>query len=211
VRPSVRRSTQTPSQRTGGEGSGHDGEMQRRPAELIEIEHLILRRCGPPDLKVVHRLVEESLEHLRPWMGWAAVDGYSFDHTTAFIAECESGWIFGKAFHYLILVDGVAVGVAALGRTVGAGALELGYWLHPEHTGRGYATLASRALTSQAFTLEGIQRVEIWHDAANTASSAVPRKLGFRERERRSPPRQPLTSGEVGIDVVWELGRTTSW
>jgi len=143
------------------------------------------------------------LEHLRPWMGWAAVEDYSFDHTTAFIAECESGWMFGEAFHYLILVDGVAVGVGALGRTVGPGALELGYWVHPEHTGRGYATEASRALVRQAFMLE--KRVEIWHDAANMASSSIPRKLGFRERERRSPPRHPLTSGEVGIDVVWEL------
>jgi ribosomal-protein-serine acetyltransferase len=33
----------------------------------------------------------------------------------------------------------------------------------------------------------------------------VPRRLGFTEVARRSPPREPAFGGEVGIDVIWEL------
>lgn len=182
--------------------------MPERPAELIAAGIVTLRRCGAADLRTVHRLVEESLPHLRPWLPWA-VDDYTDDHTTAFIAECESGWMFDKAFNYLILAGGHPVGIGALGRTIGPGGLEIGYWLHPEHTGRGFATATVAELVSQAFTLPDVDRVQIWHDAANTVSEAIPRRLGFAEKERRTPPRHPLTSGEVGIDVVWQLDRAT--
>lgn len=181
--------------------------MKVRPAEVVEGRLVTLRRCGVADLRRVHRLVEESLPHLRPWLAWA-VDDYTEDDTAAFIAECESGWMFRKAFSYLILADGEPVGIGSLGRSIGPGGLELGYWLHPGHTGRGFATEAAAMLVTQAFALPGIERVQIWHDAANTASAAIPRRLGFSEKERRTPPRDPVTSGEAGIDVVWQLDRS---
>jgi RimJ/RimL family protein N-acetyltransferase len=86
-------------------------------------------------------------------------------------------------------------------------ALEIGYWLHPAHTGHGYATTAAGLLVEEAFALPWVARVQIWHDAANAASAGVPRRLGFTEIARRTPPREPAFGGEVGIDVIWELTR----
>jgi ribosomal-protein-serine acetyltransferase len=85
--------------------------------------------------------------------------------------------------------------------------VEIGYWLHPAYTGRGLATAAVAALVGQAFTLEDIDRVEIVHDAANTASGGVPRRLGFTEIERRTSAQCPVTSGEGAVEVVWRLIR----
>ncbi|MEP7026597.1 MAG: GNAT family N-acetyltransferase, partial [Actinomycetota bacterium] len=59
-----------------------------------------------------------------------------------------------------------------------------------------------------AFTLPGIDRVEIVHDAENVASGAVPRKLGFTEIGRRpGPPEEQQAAGRETIDVVWRLTR----
>jgi len=165
-----------------------------------------LRRWRVTDVDVLHRVVNESLPHLRPWMVWAAGD-YDHDAAADFLARCERGWSTGEAYSYAITVAGEVAGGCGLERRIGPGALEIGYWLHPAHTGRGLVTYAAAALVEQAFELAGIERVQIWHDAANTASAGVPRRLGFTEIDRRTPPRYPLTSAEVGIDVVWELTR----
>ena len=95
----------------------------------------------------------------------------------------------------------------ALHRSIGPGGLEIGYWLHPERTGRGLATRATAALVGHAFALPDIDHVQVWHDAANVAGGAVPKRLGFTQVDRRTPPRDPMTPGEVGIDVIWQLDR----
>jgi len=71
--------------------------------------------------------------------------------------------------------------------------LEIGYWVHAAHTRRGHASAAAAALTTVAFTLPGIEIVEIHHDRANLASEGVPRKLGsaWWAIARAQPPRQP--------------------
>jgi RimJ/RimL family protein N-acetyltransferase len=63
---------------------------------------------------------------------------------------------------------------------VGPRALEIGYWLAVAHTGRGLATASARILTEAAFATPNIDRVEMHVEAANVASSGVPRRLGYR-------------------------------
>jgi RimJ/RimL family protein N-acetyltransferase len=57
--------------------------------------------------------------------------------------------------------------------------LEIGYWIHQDHVGRGLATRLSRCLTTGAFSLDQITHVEIHCDQANAASRRVPERLGF--------------------------------
>ena len=73
-----------------------------------------------------------------------------------------------------------------------ADRVELGYWLDAAVTGRGLATEATRALFDVAAALPGLSHAEIRCDSANTASAAVPRRLGFH-----------LASVE-GHDQVWQ-------
>jgi RimJ/RimL family protein N-acetyltransferase len=58
---------------------------------------------------------------------------------------------------------------------------EIGYVLNPDHTGRGYATEAARALLALAFDGLGLHRVIGRIDARNHASAAVLRRLGMRQ------------------------------
>ncbi|MCG8921986.1 GNAT family N-acetyltransferase [Lentzea sp. CC55] len=165
-----------------------------------------LRRLTDADADELVRAVTESLAHLRPWAPWAA-NGYDAQTAAAFLREAAVEWERGTAFPHAITVDGAIVGVATVMRREPADLAEIGYWLHPAHTGYGHATAASAELVEFAFALDGVRRVQIWHDEANVASGGVPRRLGFTEVDRRTPPRQAPVGNRVGVDVVWELRR----
>jgi ribosomal-protein-serine acetyltransferase len=164
-----------------------------------------LRKLSAADAPELLRAIMESLTHLKPWMSW--VNDYDASSVAEFLASSAEGWASGTLFHQAITVDGAIVGVTTADRTVENDLVEIGYWLHPAHTGRGHATAAVAELVEFAFALDGVRRVQIWHDEANLASGGVPRRLGFTEIDRRTPPREPAFGSEAGVDVVWELRR----
>lgn len=146
--------------------------------------------------------VRASLDELVPFMPWASA-AYDRQAAIGFVEHSDEGWSNGTDCNYAIFTpDGELVGSAGLHNRVGPGALELGYWIHSDHTGKGYATMTAVALTRAALALPGIERVVIKHDAANTKSGAVAARAGFREFGRR--PDEITAPGEVGIQVTWE-------
>ncbi|WP_406204302.1 GNAT family N-acetyltransferase [Kitasatospora sp. NBC_01560] len=177
------------------------------PLRVIELDDLTLRRFdGEADLPEFFRVIEESLEHLRPWMPWVAE--HSLGRTAEFLARRAGLWAGGEAFSYAIVADGAIVGACMLFRPSEAAddVRELGYWLHPAATGRGLATRTARALVDQAFRLPGVDHVEVVHDTANRASGAVPARLGFTEHARR-PAEHPAPAG-TGENRIWRLTRS---
>ncbi len=179
--------------------------MSERPEPDAVIEHapVILRRYRAEDADALFQAVTESLDHLSPWLPWAA--GYTRESAGEFLAQSATDWDHGTAYNYAITTGGVLAGGIGLMARIGPGGLEIGYWVHREHARRGLATAASAALVEQAFRLPGVDRVEIVHDELNVASGGVPRKLGFTEVERR-PLDMPAPEGN-GIGVVWRLTR----
>ncbi|MGW6448406.1 GNAT family N-acetyltransferase [Lentzea sp. NPDC055074] len=159
------------------------------------------------DAEELLRVVTESLPHLRAWMPWAA-GGYDETMLAEFLADAAEGWARGTLFPHAITVDGAIIGVVTANRSKEPEVVEIGYWLHPAHTGRGHVTAATAELVEFAFALDGVDRVQIWHDEANVASGGVPRRLGFTEIDRLTPPREPAIGNRVGVDVVWELRRS---
>jgi ribosomal-protein-serine acetyltransferase len=174
-----------------------------QPAETLSFDEIELRRWHLNDIGALHRVVTESLAHLLPWVLWAA--GHDREATRTFLARSEEYWESDKGYNYAITSAGAVIGSCDLMRRIGPGGLEIGYWLHPEWTGRGLATMSAAALLHQGFELAGIDRIEIHHDARNLASGAVPRRLGFTEVERRQAPDGPVTPGEVGVEVIWRI------
>lgn len=177
------------------------------PEPVIDLDGGLTLRAfrGQADFPELFRVIEESLEHLRPFMPWVA--GHSPEHTAAFLARREDQWENHANHVYAIVQDGAIVGACSLYRREGAPdeSREIGYWLHPAATGRGIATRAARALVDQAFRLPGVEYVEVCHDPANLASGAVPARLGFTEHRRR--PAERLAPAETGVDLVWRLTR----
>lgn len=59
------------------------------------------------------------------------------------------------------------------------GWANLGYWIHPDHQGEGYATEAVRLIISYGFNELRLHRISATIAAPNTASRRVVEKLGF--------------------------------
>ncbi|MFF3072097.1 GNAT family N-acetyltransferase [Kitasatospora sp. NPDC057904] len=176
------------------------------PEPVIDLNDGLLLRTfrGQADLPELFRVIEESLEHLRPFMPWVA--GHSLESTTDFLARREEQWA-NDNHTYAIVQDGSIVGACSLYRREDSPdeGREIGYWLHPAATGRGIATRATRALVEQAFRLPGVEYVEVCHDPANLASGAIPARLGFTEHRRL--PAEPVAPAETGEDLFWRLTR----
>jgi RimJ/RimL family protein N-acetyltransferase len=66
-------------------------------------------------------------------------------------------------------------------------------------------TVAVRLLTGAAFTVDGIDRVDIRHDVANVRSGGIPARLGFTMAEE-TPNRAPGPA-DTGTDRVWSMTR----
>ena len=63
--------------------------------------------------------------------------------------------------------------------------------------------MATAALTEAGLGIPGIDRIEIHHDRANTASRGIPVRLGFSKvAERRDVVE---AAGESGVEVIWQM------
>jgi RimJ/RimL family protein N-acetyltransferase len=83
--------------------------------------------------------------------------------------------------------------------------LVLGYMLHRDHWGRGYATEAARAVVRFGFDQMGARQVSAWCFEANRASARVLEKTGLclALREEDVDPR----SGQPRIRLKYTTGR----
>src|SRR5258708_4183399 len=134
------------------------GQEDKRPNELVEHAPVTLRRYRAEDVGALFHAVTDSLDHLRPWMPWAA--DYSRASAEEFLAGSIKDWDEGTAYNYAILTaipggsalaDSALAGGIGLMTRCGPGGLEIGYWGHRAYTGPGLATAATAALVVQAF------------------------------------------------------------
>ncbi|MGH9021089.1 MAG: GNAT family N-acetyltransferase [Acidimicrobiales bacterium] len=178
--------------------------MPRLP-ETVETPRLTLRVWRDADATALADAIDTSLAHLRPWMPWAD-QAMTVAETAEFISDRRAKWEAGGDAIYGVFAAGVVVGGCGLHANVGPDVLEIGYWVHVDHTRQGYATELAAALTDAAFTVPGVERVEIHHDRANAISRRVPERLGFTfDAERPAGKRAP---GEEGPEWIWAVGRS---
>lgn len=100
---------------------------------------------------------------------------------------------------WTIRVDDSLAGFAGFLPVFDPPVLELIYGLHPEHTGRGVATEAARAVI-EVYRAAGNRVVRASIDEPNHASHRVLVRLGFHET-RRDPPTETLPT-QVHFELV---------
>jgi RimJ/RimL family protein N-acetyltransferase len=125
--------------------------------------------------------IAASLEHLRPWMPWAEPEPQRLARTIRRLRRFRAWFERGHDRVWGIFDPDQAqvLGGVGLHRRIGAGAGEIGYWVHVDHTRRGLGTEAAGAVTRIGFELDRLSRLEIHCDPANVPSAGIPRKLGF--------------------------------
>jgi RimJ/RimL family protein N-acetyltransferase len=198
------------------------GPARSRPPGLMALPRGgWLRRWRPDDLAELLAVKQANHARLRPWMPWADQPATA-ESTATFLAESVGSFRSGSAWNYAVIacgpelvepgpapvpddvtaVDGGAiVGACGLMARVGPGALEIGYWLAAEATGRGLMTDVVRSLAGVGFGLPGIERIEIHCDAANAPSAADARRAGF--VHDRDEPVEPQAPAETGRSMIW--------
>jgi RimJ/RimL family protein N-acetyltransferase len=156
--------------------------------------------------------INASLEHLRPWMAWAAEPATDAALTELFTSAAGL-WDLRKDFGYSIVTgpDEEVIGGCGLHGRLGPDGLEVGYWVHVDHCGRGLATAAARALTDAAFGIDGIEQVRITCAEDNIRSARVPEKLGYTFQDLTVPEDGPCAGRSTQEWVVrraeWIAGR----
>jgi RimJ/RimL family protein N-acetyltransferase len=148
--------------------------------------------------------IDSSLDHLRPWMPWAAHEPTSLDAKVELLRQFRGRFDLGEDFVYGIFDrdETEVVGGAGLHTRIGSDGLEIGYWIRASRIGAGLATEMTAALTRVAFEVFSVDRVEIRVDPVNERSARIPLKLGFREEatlRRRLPPHR---EGDGLRDVI---------
>jgi ribosomal-protein-serine acetyltransferase len=173
--------------------------------EPVATSDLIVRPWTLADASALTRAVTESVEHLRPWMPWAAGEPVSPATRLAFLRDAIVDEAAGGDRARGYFLGDVVVGAGGLHRRIGPGGLEIGYWVHVAYTRRGIATAGVRLLVAEAFADPAIDHVEILHDRANVASGRVAAAAGFTRVGDR--PRPAVAPGDEGVGVVWRLAR----
>lgn len=190
-------------------GSGHIVKPVKRsptaPPGKVVLDGFVLRRYQREDAPALAAAVGESLEHLRPWMPWIALEPTTLEEREELLARWDRDWAEGTQYTFGMFRESRVVGGAGLMRRIAEDGLEIGYWVHPAFVGRGFATRAARALTTLGLVLSGVTHVEIHHDRANVASGRVPCKLGF--EMVREEPVKIAAPGETGVSCVWRMDR----
>lgn len=147
----------------------------------IVTERLVLRRYEAADAEEMSRVTLASKPHLEPFMPWARAEPLPTEERNAlidtFIAEFDDQRDF--AMGMFLRETGCYVGSAGFHTRLGAGVLEIGYWIAHDQQGHGYVTEAVLALTLIALRLAGAERVEIHHAPENVRSRGVPQRCGY--------------------------------
>lgn len=154
----------------------------------IETERLRLRVVGPDDVDAIHAV--QSRDDVCRYLPFAP-------RTRDQVAEKVAVWARGDALRAdgdIVMLaierrsDQAVLGHihAALSSVENASA-EVGWALHPDFAGHGFANEAARALLRELFGRVGVHRVFAWVQPENLASAALCRRLGMRiEAEREN-------------------------
>ena len=143
----------------------------------IVTERLKLRAGSIEDVDLVWSATR--FPGFNDWMTWDASENRLELEEIA--KKNDQEWNAGTSYTFTIVLRSSHLGIGRLGlrRIEGSDAWDIGYWVHPDHWGNGYATEAARAILKHLETDLTAGKVTTAHATANVASQRVIEKLGF--------------------------------
>lgn len=140
---------------------------------------VVVRPYTDDDAVAVQDAIEESREHLKPYLPFYLQD---LDDTREFIRRAQSRFLLREGFEMGMFAPENSRFLGGMGLSItkwGVPSFELGYWARLSAEGHGYVTSAARLLTRFAFDKLEAERVVIRCDSRNARSRAVAERLGF--------------------------------
>lgn len=178
----------------------------KKVAYRIQTERLVIRCWNPKDAPLLKKAVDESLEHLQPWMPWTNQEPEPVEAKAVRLRKFRGSFDLDEDYLYGIFNqdETEVVGATGLHTRIGKNALEIGYWTHVDHINQGLATEVAAALTKVAFEVNRVSRVEIHCDPENVRSARIPEKLGF-VMEAVLRNRTTTPQGDPRDTMIWSM------
>jgi len=149
--------------------------------EVLRGNRVVLRPYREEDAEQVFSAIDESREHLRPWVAW--VDRFAtVEDVRAFCLRCAQDWR---------MRSDLAVGIfeAASNRYLGGaglhqpdwerGTFEISCWLRSTAAYRGYGTDALNLLAELAFAQLDARLIKLFSDVRNGPTQRLAEKCGY--------------------------------
>ena len=184
----------------------------------IRTSRALLRPWRASDAVALRPVLVENWEHLSPWIPHRVADPATpaevEQRLESFAADFADDvkWRYGMFTpdEQTILGEIDLFPRDATDRVVygASDRAEIGYWVRKDMTGRGYVTEGVEAIVGLARDLSRISRLEIRCDAANVASSAIPKRFGFTLERTIEQPSSRAGDRPTGLEV-WILDPLT--
>ena len=175
------------------------------PSELRG-SRVLLRPYRGDDAEQVFAAIDESRDHLRPWVNWVD-NNRTVDEVRDYCIRSQASWLLRTELVLGIfdVVSGRYLGgTGLLDPDWELRAFEIGYWLRVSAVGHGYATESIRLLADFALSRLQARRVTLRCDARNDASRRVAERAGFvLESRLRNVLMAP--DGSVSDDLVYAV------
>jgi RimJ/RimL family protein N-acetyltransferase len=155
----------------------------------IHTPRFVLRPWRAGDAVQLQPVLVENWEHLSPWIPRRVADPATVVEVEQRLESFASDFANDLKWRYgmfspderAILGEIDLFPRDATDRVTYSAAdrAEIGYWIRKDMAGQGLVTEGVEAIIGLARGLDRIARLEIRCDAANLASSAIPKRLGF--------------------------------
>ena len=180
--------------------------MKIAKAYRIETDRLVIRCYQPSDASKLKEAIDNSLDHLLPWMPWAKNEPEDLETKINRLRQFRGWFDLDKDYVFGIFdkEEASLIGSTGLHTRVGDAAREIGYWISAAYTGKGFATEAVSALTKVGFEIEDLERIEIHCSLVNLRSQNITRKLGYK-LEATLLQRAVDTYGNPRDTMIWSI------
>ena len=174
----------------------------------VETERLVLRCYEPEDAALLKEAVDDSIEHLEPWMPWARFEPQPLDQKVELLRAFRSRFDSDVDYIFGVFDDEETrlLGGCGLHPRGGDGSREVGYWVRADSIGQGIATEVTAVLTRVGVEQCALRRIDVQVDPENERSLRIPQKLGFKEDgvlRRRLEPKEE--GGEWRDSVLFSM------
>jgi ribosomal-protein-serine acetyltransferase len=168
--------------------------------ELIVDNQITLRQLTREDASDIFKTIDSQREYLGKWLPFVE-HTKSVDDPLAFIDSVIEAPEEKFNYSFTIQIDGQFAGIIGFKDTDRANKkTEIGYWLSEEFQGRGVMTKSVRRLCEFAFNELNMNRIQIKCAVGNSASIAIPVRLGFKlEGNERDGE---LLTGDAFTDIM---------
>ena len=167
-----------------------------------------LRRLDSNDAAAFGDLVIANIDHLRPFMPWAANEPTTLAQRRELIDTWARESAAGRDASYGTFVGSTIIGACGLHRrSPDPDRLEVGYWIGADHCGNGFATELTFVLAEEAFGHEEIAFLDLYCDDANASSASVAERAGFRLIDVSPDPESRNAPGQTGLRRHYQLAR----